>query len=118
MDNLERSVERAETFAAVFFDQILKDFAEHFRVNGHFLLQRLGFVDGEVVAVKHVEDASANIARVFALGVTEQLVWQDDVDLAPIVICERLEQIDVEECDTAFETVAPSLCPQSVASVP
>ena len=43
----------------VFWQQVLEHLAEHFRVNGDFLFQRLGFVDGEIVAVKHVEDARA-----------------------------------------------------------
>ena len=52
MNDLARGVERAETFAAVVLDQVFKDLAEHLGVNGHFLFQRLGFVDGEVVAIE------------------------------------------------------------------
>ena len=47
------------------------------------------------------------IAVLDALGVGEQLVGQDDVGLAPVVVAERLEQAAVEERDAALETLAP-----------
>ena len=59
VDDLARGVECAKTLAPVFLDQIFEDLAEHFGVNGDFFFQRLGLVDGEVVAVEHVEDARA-----------------------------------------------------------
>ena len=74
MDDLARGVIRAQALAPVFFDQVFKDFAKHFGVNGDFLFQRLGLVDREVVAVEHVEHAGARNAFLDELGVSEQLV--------------------------------------------
>jgi hypothetical protein len=47
-----RSVVGPKTLAPVFLDQILEDLSEHFGVDGHFLLQRLSLIDGEVVLSK------------------------------------------------------------------
>src|SRR5207253_262378 len=73
------------------------------------LFQRLGFIDGEIVAVKYVEDSGAGDAVLDEPGIGEQLVWQDDVGLAPIVIAEGFKQPAVQERNPAFETVAPRL---------
>ena len=62
MDDLTGCIERPESLAAVFLDEILKNLAEHLWIDSDFLFQWFGFVDGEVVTVEHVEDAGADIA--------------------------------------------------------
>ena len=57
------------------------------------------------------------IAFLDELGVGEELVGQDDVGLAPVVIAERLEQAAVEERDAALEGLHQASWPRSVASV-
>ena len=37
-------------------DELLEDLAEHFRIDGYFNVERRRFRDGEIVAVKQVED--------------------------------------------------------------
>lgn len=107
MDDFARGVVCAETFATIFLDKVFEDLAEHFGINGHFFFQRLGLVNGEVVPVENVEDTGAGDAFLDEVGVGEQLVWQDDVGLLPIVIAERFEKTAVEEWYAAFEPVDP-----------
>jgi len=98
---------RSELLAPVFLDEVFKNLAEHLRVNSDFLFQWLGFVDGEVVAVEHVEDTGADVAGFVAVRVGEEFVGQNDVGLAPVLIGKGLEETAVEEGDAAFEVVAP-----------
>src|SRR5437879_3568689 len=100
MDDLAWCVICANAFAEVLLDQVLEDFAEHFGVNGYFLLQWLSLVDGEVVAVKHIQDTGAGNAFLDGIGVGEQAVGEKDVGFAPIIVADRLEQATIEERDT------------------
>ena len=93
VDDFARGVERAFDLRSFTSSRFSKDLAEHFRVNGHFLFQRLGFVDGEVVAVEHVEDARAGVAGLVGLGIGEKRVGDDDVGLLPVVIRRAVQRV-------------------------
>ena len=78
MDDDARRVISAAGVPDVFGQEILENFAEHFRVNGDFFFQRLGFVDREIVAVEHVENARAFLAFVGRLVIGKKRVRQQD----------------------------------------
>ena len=56
MNNFARRVECALRFSVANVKQILKNFAEHFGINGDFAFGRLILIDCEVVPVKNVKD--------------------------------------------------------------
>ena len=62
VDDFARRVMRAESSAPILLDEVLKDLAGHLGVNRDLLLQRLGFIDREVVSVEYVNDAGPRIA--------------------------------------------------------
>ncbi len=85
MDDFARRVERSFGLALFYFKQVLEHLAQHFWVNGDFLFQRLGLVDGEIVAVKNIQDASAFVARAGGLGIGKKRVGNEDVGLLPVI---------------------------------
>ena len=91
VDDLARGVVCAETFAPIFLDEILEDFAEHFGINGDFLFQRLGFIDGEVVAVEYVEQAASFDPLLNEIVIGKKAIGQDNIGFPPVVVTERFE---------------------------
>lgn len=86
VDDFTRGVEGAQTLATVVLDEVFEDLAEHLGVDGHFLFQRLGLIDGEVVAVEHVEHAGSGGSFLDGVSVGKQPVGQEDVGLLPVVV--------------------------------
>ena len=93
VDDDARGVVSAAGVPDVFGQEVLENLTEHFGVNGNFLFQRLGLVDGEVVAVENVEDAGAGLiffTRRFVIG--KKRVGQKDIGFDPLVAVERLKE--------------------------
>src|SRR5205823_2972170 len=75
----------------------------------HFFLQRLSFVHGEVVAIKHVEQTGPCAEVVEAVVVRKETIGQNDIRFAPIVVCKRLKQTAVQKRNAAVESFAPGV---------
>ena len=69
VDDDARGVIRAAGVPDVFREQVLKHQTQHFGINGDFLFQRFGFVDGEIVAVKHIKNSRAGVPGVIFPGI-------------------------------------------------
>jgi len=111
VDDLTSRVERPFRLALLHIEQLFEHLAQHFWVDRHFRFQRLRLVDGEVVAVKHVENARADVSDLGAVLVRKPFVRNIDVRVAPVIIAGRFKEATIKERDAAVEGLTPRLMP-------
>ena len=107
MDDLARGVVGACGFAVLDCQEIFEDLAEHFRINRDLFFQRFVFFDGEVVAVKDVQNAVAGVALFCFAAIGEQVVGKKDVGVDPVVVIQWFKQATVEEGNAAVKAIGP-----------
>ncbi len=101
MHDLTGSVECALGFPVVDLKKIFEYLTEHFRVNGNFALHWLILAHGEVITVKDVQNAVCFSA--FFRSVRENLVWDREIVVLPIISVNRLKQSAGKERNTAVK---------------
>ncbi|MDD3066102.1 MAG: hypothetical protein PHT24_07600 [Endomicrobiaceae bacterium] len=95
MHDFARGVIGAFGFAVFHFQQVFKNLAQHFRVNGNFLFQRLVFFDGEIITIKNIQNTVANIALLCRTVVGKQFVGKHYGSVHPVIIIDRVKKSTV-----------------------
>lgn len=105
MHDITRRIVCAKIAAPFAFQQIFKDLAQHFRIDGHFLFQRLVFAHRKIITVKRLQNGPY------------AAVGKRHIHAAPVIaaaVAQRVEQTAVQEGNTTAKPLMPAVFPGAI----